>query len=385
MKIINKIAFVSAVLFLLAGCTGGERAQLLLNIDGAANKEVILSKLSVNRIDVIDTLMTDSKGYVKCEVDVPEDAPEFYYVSYGRKRLASLIAKGGDRISVSVDTLGASLEIAGSDESVLLSEIENEIYGSTAKFDSLAIALSDAMEKDDESLSEKIRLELGSLYVTQKREAIKRLMTNPKSFTNIILLYRRFNDNLALFSDNMDFIYFKTAYDSLSTLYPNSVYVKALKNDADNLHNMMELSNKIAQASELAYPDLELPDAESQMHRLSELQGKPFILLFWTASNAEQKMYNLELKKIYERYAGRGLNIYQVCIDTDKALWASVVKEQNLPWINVCDGLGTSSPALITYAVQRIPAMFIFDSNGDIVEKDKFDINELNRTVARLL
>ena len=128
MKIINKIAFVSAVLFLLAGCTGGERAQLLLNIDGAANKEVILSKLSVNRIDVIDTLMTDSKGYVKCEVDVPEDAPEFYYVSYGRKRLASLIAKGGDRISVSVDTLGASLEIAGSDESVLLSEIENEIW-----------------------------------------------------------------------------------------------------------------------------------------------------------------------------------------------------------------------------------------------------------------
>ena len=241
------------------------------------------------------------------------------------------------------------------------------------------------MEKDDESLSEKIRLELGSLYVTQKREAIKRLMTNPKSFTNIILLYRRFNDNLALFSDNMDFIYFKTAYDSLSTLYPNSVYVKALKNDADNLHNMMELSNKIAQASELAYPDLELPDAESQMHRLSELQGKPFILLFWTASNAEQKMYNLELKKIYERYAGKGLNIYQVCIDTDKALWASVVKEQNLPWINVCDGLGTSSPALITYAVQRIPVMFIFDSNGDIVEKDKFDINELNRTVARLL
>ena len=66
MKIINKIAFVSAVLFLLAGCTGGERAQLLLNIDGAANKEVILSKLSVNRIDVIDTLYDRLQGV--CEM-----------------------------------------------------------------------------------------------------------------------------------------------------------------------------------------------------------------------------------------------------------------------------------------------------------------------------
>ena len=38
--------------------------------------------------------MTDSKGYVKCEVDVPEDAPEFYYESYGRKRPGLVDSKG---------------------------------------------------------------------------------------------------------------------------------------------------------------------------------------------------------------------------------------------------------------------------------------------------
>lgn len=384
MKILYKIICVSALSLFLAGCAKDDTASLQFNIEGAGNREIILSKLSVNRIDVVDTLKTDAGGAARYEAAVAADAPEFFYVSYNRKRLASLIVKGGDKITVNVDTLGNSLTVKGSDESVLLSEIEKEIYSSTARFDSLAIAISDAAEADDRPLYERLNKEINSLYVTEKREAIKRIMSNPKSFTNVILLYRRFSDNLALFADNMDFIYFKTAYDSLSPLYPNSAYVKSLKNDADNLQRLVELGNRLSEASELAYPELEMPDTESRMHKLSSLQGKPFILLFWSAANAEQKMYNLELKKIYDRYAGAGLNIYQVCVDSDKALWASVVKEQQLPWINVCDGRGASSQALATYALQRIPAMFIFDSEGNIVEKDQFDTAKLSRTLARL-
>lgn len=384
MKSVNKIVLLSALFFLLVGCDGGDRAQLLINVNDGAGKEVILSKLSVNRIDVVDTIRLDSKGAAKYGITVAEDVPGFYYISYARKRLASIIAKGGDRISLSVDTLGRGLEISGSGESLLLSEIEEGIYNSTVKFDSLSIALAAAMEEKNETLSREISRQIGALYVAQKREAIKRLMTNPKSFTNIILLYRRFNDKLPLFNDNMDFIYFKTAYDSLSLLYPNSVYIKALKKDADRLENMLELSNKLAAASESAFPELELPDTESRMHKLSELEGKPFMLLFWTSSNADQKMYNLDLKRIYEKFYGKGFQIYQVCIETDKALWASVIKEQKLPWINVCDGLGTSSPALMAYAVQRIPAMFLFNGKSEIVAKDKFDLKELEKAIEGL-
>lgn len=384
MKSVNRIVLLSVLFILLVGCAGGDRAQLLINVNDGADKEVILSRLSVNRIDVVDTLKLDSKGAAKYSITVAEGTPEFYYISYARKRLASIIAKGGDRISVNVDTLGRALEVSGSGESLLLSEIEEEIYRSTAKFDSLSTALAAAMERKNETLSKEISRQIGALYIAQKREAIKRLMTNPKSFTNIILLYRRFNDNLPLFDDNMDFIYFKTAYDSLSLLYPNSVYIKALKKDADRLENMLELSNKLAVASECAFPELELPDTESKMQKLSKLEGKPFMLLFWTSSDADQKMYNLDLKRIYEKFCGNGFRIYQVCIETDKALWASVVREQKLPWINVCDGLGNSSPALIAYAVQKIPAMFLFNGEGGIVAKDKFNLKELEKTIEGL-
>ena len=53
-------------------------------------------------------------------------------------------------------------------------------------------------------------------------------------------------------------------------------------------------------------------------------------------------------------------------IDTDKAAWATVVKNQKLPWINVCDGNGSASTSLSLYNVNSIPtAYFIVD--GDLV------------------
>lgn len=41
------------------------------------------------------------------------------------------------------------------------------------------------------------------------------------------------------------------------------------------------------------------------------------------------------LLPVYDKYHSKGLEIYSVGVTADKALWASVVKNQNLPWINV--------------------------------------------------
>ena len=63
-------------------------------------------------------------------------------------------------------------------------------------------------------------------------------------------------------------------------------------------------------------------------------------------------MMNLDfLLPVYETYRDKGLEIYAVSLDTDKGVWANAVKNQKLSWVNVCDGLGTASPALTLYNV----------------------------------
>ena len=73
-----------------------------------------------------------------------------------------------------------------------------------------------------------------------------------------------------------------------------------------------------------------------------------------------------------------------MAIDTDKAGWARIVKEQNLDWINVCDGLGEASPAVVSYNLSVLPATFIL--SGGTLQKDRIsDDSSLRAAVSRLL
>ncbi len=78
-------------------------------------------------------------------------------------------------------------------------------------------------------------------------------------------------------------------------------------------------------------------------------------------------MFNLDVvKPVYEEFKDKGFEIYAVSLDTDKTRWASTVRNQDLKWVNVCDGRGTASPVVTTYNVQSIPSLF-FLIDGEMV------------------
>ncbi|MFA4998091.1 MAG: peroxiredoxin, partial [Bacteroidales bacterium] len=79
----------------------------------------------------------------------------------------------------------------------------------------------------------------------------------------------------------------------------------------------------------------------------------------------------------------RGLEIFQVALDIDKTAWAKAVRDQSLPWISVCDGLGIGSPSVVSYNVETIPVFFIITRQGDIVVRSG-DVNEVIRQVKTL-
>ena len=109
------------------------------------------------------------------------------------------------------------------------------------------------------------------------------------------------------------------------------------------------------------------------------------MVFFWTAENADQKMFNLDfLKGLYEDYHDRGFEIYQVSLDVDKALWARVVKQQNLPWINVCDSRGSASPYTLLYNIASVPAVYVI-CDGDLVDGSMADEKAFRKKLDQLL
>ena len=173
--------------------------------------------------------------------------------------------------------------------------------------------------------------------------------------------------------------------DSLELVYPESRYVKALRKEADQRYRYLELQAQIDNAQEVSYVDIELPNVNGEKLKLSEVDSKVVLVYFWNAADASQKMFNQDvLKPLYADYHKRGVEIFQVSLDVDKAVWANSVKDQELPWISVCDSRGAMSPYVGLYNVEVTPSMFILH-DGELVDGEIVDEKSLRRLLDKLL
>ena len=375
----RQLIWLSVALLGLFSCSK-DKARIDINLKDAPGSELVVTTLNVNKRDVVDTVKTNKSGKASLKVVLPYASPNFYYISYKGNNLASLLVSPSDKVKVEVDTNGQNLSVSGSAESELLQKVNADITRSQYSFDSLTVLLLQLSDTDDGQRLKNIRTEMGRLYVKQKQKAIRHLIANPFSFTNLRYLYRQFNDNFPLFAELTDGVYYKQLADSLKTVYPKSPYVASLENDVQRFFNEMELSYRVSEAPQTVYPELALPDVNAEVQTLSSLLGHPFILLFWDQTDNTQKMFKAELESIYNQFSGRGLKIYSVGVTTDKTFWNSIVKR--FSWINVCDGKGSLSASLKTYNVTKLPTLFVFDKEGRIVKKDVFDKAGLSSAVS---
>jgi peroxiredoxin len=89
-------------------------------------------------------------------------------------------------------------------------------------------------------------------------------------------------------------------------------------------------------------PELVLPQENGKEFKLSSLNGKKAVLLYFWSSTCQYCLDGLpELKQFYTNRAAKGFDIYAVSLDQDKGVWRQFVEAVKLPWVNVCDGRGT--------------------------------------------
>ena len=206
---------------------------------------------------------------------------------------------------------------------------------------------------------------LSRCYINYYRDRVKYVVGNSHSLTVVPVLFQQVNPGLPVFSQNTDGILFNSICDSLKTKYPESRYVTALEKEAQRRIHILEFANRVKDAQEVGYVDINLPSMDGKAVKLSESLGKVTMVYFWS-STAEQKMFNLDgLLPLYEDFHKKGFEIYAVSLDSDKAAWAAAVRNQNLPWINVCDTRGAQSPYVTSYGIGTLPMVW-FIVNGEV-------------------
>ncbi|MBO4570411.1 MAG: AhpC/TSA family protein [Bacteroidales bacterium] len=376
----KRVVILALALVLTFSCAKTPTAMLSGTAEGLSDTCLVLQRLDLNSLVQVDTLTLGTEGAFNYKVELPGETPTFYYLYDGERQAAALVLLPGDKVTVKVGAY--DYEVEGSEESALLKQIDEAFYAARVDMERYADLLNAA--PDDDAYT-KVATEMSRSYIDYKRGAVAQIMNNPKSITSAIIPFQRFSEQLPVFNEHTDVILFKQLYDSLQTVYPKSQYVVALGDEINRREQAFDLNQKLDRMSTISYPELNLPDVEGRDRILSDLEGKVIILSFWTAANADQKMYNQTLKDLYAKYHDAGLEIYQVSLDVDKAMWASTVKSQELPWISVNDGLGAGSPARVAYNIGQLPSLFVINREGDVLSRDVFAENELEALVKKSL
>ena len=352
MRSFSRIIAILAAAAALASCVGKNTVISGVVADGG-DKQLAVKLLDVNRYQLLDSVKTNAGGSFSYQLNLKEGRPEFIYLFYGNRQIASLLLQKGDHVIVRTDTLGA-YSVEGSPESNKLQEVENA-------HNKIIRELSRILERESNP-----EASINRAYVNYYRDRVKYVLTNAHSLTVVPVLFQQLNDGLPVFNQATDGIIMRNICDSLKTVYPESRYVKALETEAKRRMDMLEVNSRLQQAEEVSFIDIALPGLDGQIKKLSDVPAKVTMVYFWS-STAEQKMFNLDaLVPLYEEFHGKGFEIYSVALDADKTAWASVVRGQKLPWVNVCDTQAEQSKYVGLYGINSLPVMwFLLDGEID--------------------
>ena len=125
------------------------------------------------------------------------------------------------------------------------------------------------------------------------------------------------------------------------------------------------------------YIDMEFPDVDGNMISLSSVVNNPanrYVLLdFWATWCGPCRESIPVLKALYDKYHGKGLEIYSVSEDENEKNWKSFLPENGMTWINVreVNPGRKDNNAWSEYALHGIPTMLLIDGEtGEILLRD---------------
>ncbi|MFI0430225.1 redoxin domain-containing protein [Mariniflexile sp. HMF6888] len=163
----------------------------------------------------------------------------------------------------------------------------------------------------------------------------------------------------------------KPVFEQFSEAAKNSYYGKVAR---EELYPKSLIGTNVANFS--------LKDKDGKSFKAKDIiSGKKYILIdFWASWCAPCRKEIPNLNEAYENYSDKGFEILSISIDKDEKAWHKALGQESMPWPNLYDDGKVSN----SFKVKAIPATFLVDENGVVVE-DNLRGKALEEKLAELL
>lgn len=367
-----------ALILTLAGCRKSTPTFTVAGtVAGAEGQIIYLENIGLASVSLLDSAKVSASGKFSFKSPRPE-YPDFYRLRL-KNQWINFAIDSTESLTITADakSFATSYTVEGSNDCVAIKEITlaqldagQEIRHAREAYQSGA--LSDTA----------FRRCIAEAATAYKEVARKYIYARPMSTAAYFALFQQV-DGMFLFDpyDKEDSRAFGAVATSYHTLYPESPRSKHLYSLAlqslKATHAYAATPDSIT-AREVDMIDVELPDLQGTLVKLSDVARGHITILCFTAYETDwAPTLNLSLGSLYEKYRDRGLRIYQISLGDDVHFWKNVAS--HLAW--TCVRAPESSRYAALYNVRSLPTLFILDRHGAPVKR----VDNLDRIEGELV
>ncbi|MEE9591013.1 MAG: TlpA family protein disulfide reductase, partial [Thermodesulfobacteriota bacterium] len=125
-----------------------------------------------------------------------------------------------------------------------------------------------------------------------------------------------------------------------------------------------------------------VPASESQM-KMSNISAEYTLVLFWASWCPHCPSLLSAVKRVYDEYRDKGLEVLAISIDKERSAWMNALSKGQYRWINYSELTGWDGKAAKDYGVWSTPRMYLLDREKRIVAKPA-TVKELEKYIAPL-
>jgi peroxiredoxin len=375
-----KYLYFFAFFILISSCNRTKYVEFDGTISGINNGAIVIKDQQGTQL--LSVLIADGKFHTKNVLQKPGFYDLFVVPDLEKdykKKLYEVYLEGGNyTITADKDKLYLYPTIKSD------SKIQNELsdyytaatanaHAVTTQSDSLSDMLYDknspVVVGSDEyfSLQKQLKLVTASLSTVQAKSLADYVNKNPQ------------NDIEAFVMAQLDYKKnpeaYNVIYQKFTTEQKNTDNGKA---EADDLNQLMKL------AEGAPAPKISGKTLDGKPFDKSSVSDKKVILVeFWQANSDVSKLNHVKLLNAYsDLLANKNFTIISVSMDTKRDEWINAIQQQKLPWIQVSDLQGQTSPNMLDWAVSTIPTYDLVDGNWHVIKRD-VDFNDLYDEVSK--
>ncbi len=382
----KKIFLAALTAIALGACNSEPQFKVEGEVSGGSGKTLYLEASALEGIVPLDSVKLKGSGSFTFKQARPA-SPEFYRLRIDEKVINfSIDSIETVQIKASFDDFATGYTVEGSPNCSKIKELtlkQMELQKNVTDLYQTMQGRRIGVDAFEDSLT--------SLLKNYKDDVkIKYIFAAPNTAAAYFALFQKLNDYLIFdpLNSKEDVKCFAAVATSLNYYYPHAdrsknlyyIVIKCMKNTRAPQQKVVDLPEEAV--TETGVINISLRDMKGNVRKLSELKGKAVILDFTIYQSAMSASHNYMLRDLYDKYADKGLEIYQVSLDADEHYWKTIA--DNLPWVCVRDGNGVYSSIATAYNVQNLPTIFLVNKNNELKTRSEA-IKDLEAEVKALL